>query len=271
MRMGQTENCLPHFCGESYSRNGDNMTGTYCFADVIVRIDSIYDKIHLFCAGYSTEGEPEIHIVVYPQDIERERRLFEYAAEADGREAERFLPEEYEITAVYRKIASELPNFNAFLMHGSVVSVDGFAYMFTARAGTGKSTHSRLWREVLGDRAVMVNDDKPLIRIREDGSAIAYGTPWCGKHRLGNRISVPLRAICILQRSTGNHIVKISKSEAYPMLLQQIFRPDDVAGLQKTVQLIDRMNVDFWRLGCNMEPEAAKVSYAAMSGDAGVV
>ena len=44
-------------------------------------------------------------------------------------------------------------------------------------SGTGKSTHARLWRETFGDRAVMVNDDKPLLRITKDG-VIAYGTPW---------------------------------------------------------------------------------------------
>ena len=96
-------------------------------------------------------------------------------------------------------------SYDTILFHGSVIAVDGIGYLFTAKSGTGKSTHTRLWREYFGDRAAMVNDDKPLLKIT-DSSVIAYGTPYNGKHRLGTNISVPLKAICILTRAADNHI-----------------------------------------------------------------
>ncbi len=60
----------------------------------------------------------------------------------------------------YRKLAESLLEYGVLLFHGSSVAVDGFGYIFAAQSGTGKSTHARLWRELLGERAVMVNDDK---------------------------------------------------------------------------------------------------------------
>ena len=156
-------------------------------------------------------------------------------------------------------------DYDTFLFHGSCVAVDGLGYLFTAKSGTGKSTHTWLWREYLGDRAVMVNDDKPLIRA--DGKSIAvFGTPYNGKHRLGENISVPLKAVCILERSKENHIEKISRGQAYAMLLQQTYRPADPLLMKKTLTLIDRLagRVKLYKLSCNMDIEAAKVAYESM-------
>ena len=111
----------------------------------------------------------------------------------------------------------------------------------------------------------MVNDDKPLIRLTEDG-AVVYGTPWNGKHRLGTNISVPLKAVCILERAKQNTIRAITREEAFPMLIQQSYRPLDPAALAKTLSLVDRLSrtVSLYRLGCNMDPEAAELSYNIM-------
>ena len=113
----------------------------------------------------------------------------------------------------------------------------------------------------------MVNDDKPIIGISENGATI-YGTPCDGKERLSNNIAVPLKAICILERSEQNQILEISASEAYPIIIQQTYHPSNPEMLNKTLELLDRMSVlvKFYRLSCNMEREAAEISYNAMKG-----
>ena len=158
-----------------------------------------------------------------------------------------------------------MPEYNAFLFHGSAIAVDGEAYLFTAKSGTGKSTHARLWREMLGERAVMVNDDKPMIRVTDHG-AIVYGTPWNGKHHLGANIAVPLKSICILERGAENQICRVSKAEALPMLVQQAHRPNDPAALARTMTLIDKLQAPIYRLRCNMDISAAELSYNTMKG-----
>ena len=124
---------------------------------------------------------------------------------------------------------------------------------------------TRLWRQYLGEKAVMVNDDKPLIRITDEG-AFVCGTPYCGKHGIGSNITVPLKAVCILTRSEENWIRKAEASEVRPMLLQQSYRPADPIQLMKTLDLVDRLaeSVSLYILGCNMDISAAETAYNGM-------
>lgn len=243
------------------------MDRIYRIAGKKIEIVSLYDAVQDYCSGYETDSKPDFTIETLQADItaEREHTIREY--EFEGLKPPRFSDAEYEITAVYRKIADKMIDYDTFVFHGSVIAVDGVGYLFTAKSGTGKSTHTRLWREMLGDKAVMVNDDKPLISVTES-SIIVYGTPWNGKHRLGENISVPLKAICILERSADNHIEPITKSQAYAMLLQQVYRPQDSIKMAKTLRLIDKMaeTVKLYKLGCNMDISAAEVAYNAMKG-----
>ncbi len=244
------------------------MTNLYRIAGLRIRISSLYEDVHRLCEKYRVEEGPEdIVAETTEEDIAFERLRSARQDERDGCPVRKF-PEGYlETLGVYRKIAEQAPEYDTILMHGSCVAVDGAAYLFTAKSGTGKSTHVRLWREMLGDRAVMVNDDKPLIRLTETGPVI-YGTPWDGKHRLSSDVAVPLRAICVLERAEKNSIRPITPAEAYPVLLQQIYRPIDAKAMGKTLQLADRLahQTDLWRLGCTISREAAQIAFAAMSG-----
>lgn len=239
------------------------MEGTYKIGDCVIRIVSQFERIHLYCGDYRWEGNPDLTVAITQEDLKFEREKSRQTDLANGQKVIDWSDGYLETLAVYRKIAEKMPFRDTFLFHGSAIATDGKAYLFTAKSGTGKSTHTRLWRQALGDQAVMVNDDKPLIRIVGDG-AVVYGTPWNGKHRLGSNISVPLEAVCILERSKENHINEITKAEAYPMLLQQSYRPADKTALIAELSLIEKLNVRFYRLGCNMNPEAADVAMRGM-------
>lgn len=237
-------------------------------ADLVFDINALFQSTRAYCADYITDKDAQASFSITPEDIEFERKKSIHEAEIEGIPYVERSDELLETTAVQRKITEELFAFDTLLFHGSVIAVDGFAYLFTAKSGTGKSTHTRLWRELLGDRAVMVNDDKPFLTVGE-GQVTVHGSPWNGKHRLGTNISLPLRAICILERGEGNRIVKIKPAEAISMLIQQSSRPRDSALMSKYLELIDGVarGVSFYRLSCNMELEAAQISFEAMSKD----
>ena len=242
-------------------------TGKYKIAGKIIEVNSQYKRVHDYCKDYSSDEPADFSVIITTDDILFEKQKTASEFEYEGIQNPDFSDGLLEETAVYRKIAEKMPDYDSFVFHGSVIAVDGIGYLFTAKSGTGKSTHTRLWRERFGDRAVMVNDDKPLISVGNNG-IIAYGTPYNGKHRLGNNISVPLKAICILERSAENHIRRISKAEAYAMLLQQVYRPHDNVQMSKTLKLVDKMaeSVELYRLGCNMDIDAADVAYNGMKG-----
>ena len=243
------------------------MTKKYKIAERVVEINSLYEKVHNYCRDYETDETADFSVSITPDDIvyEKQKTDSEYAYE--GLPLPNFSDALLEETAVYRKIGEKMPDYDTIIFHGSVIAVEGQGFLFTAKSGTGKSTHTRLWREYLGEKAVMVNDDKPMLKITDNG-VIAYGTPYNGKHHLGCNMSVPLKAICILTRGEKNSIVRIDKKEAYAMLLQQVYRPNDPVQMAKTLKLLDRMaeNVGLYKLACNMDIEAAEVAYNAMKG-----
>lgn len=240
------------------------ITRKYKIADKVVSVTSIYNEVHEYCAEYQTDAPADYSVITTQADIDFEREKSAHEDEIEGIPVRRFSDSYLEELAVYRKIAEQMIDFDTILFHGSVIAVDGAGYLFTAKSGTGKSTHTRLWRAYFGDRAVMVNDDKPLLHIAD--TVTAYGTPYNGKHRLGSNISVPLNAICILTRSADNHIEHITREQAYKMLLQQVYRPAGMLKMAKTLELVDRLadSVNFYRLGCNMDISAAKVAFEGM-------
>ena len=243
------------------------ITKRYRIADRIIEVTSFYEGVHRLCTAYTCDGEPDFSVTVTQEDIDHEYAMEDRCAASAGRPVNPYTVQYQDIVAVCRLIGEKMTEYDTVLFHGSAVAVDGETYLFTAVSGTGKSTHTRLWRELLGDRAVMVNDDKPLIHITDNG-VMAYGTPFNGKHQIGENIAVPLKAICILERSPDNHIERITRDDAYPMLVQQILRPRKPEQMAKTMQLIDLLaaQVQLYRLGCNMDISAAEVAYNAMKG-----
>ncbi len=242
-------------------------SGRYRIADTNIEIVSLYETVQKKCADYATSDEPSIRIVITEADVEKEAETSKRTRELEGLPPYTFSNDYLETLAVYRQLATALLNDNVLLFHGSVIAVDGQAYLFTAKSGTGKSTHVALWRKLFGDKAVMVNDDKPLIRITNDGRAIVYGTPWDGKHHLSTNISVPLKAICWLTRATDNEIAPVSPTEVCSTLLNQTFRPKEPLQVVKMLALVNKLSaaVKLYKLGCNMDLSAAVVAYNAMS------
>lgn len=243
------------------------MNGLYRIAGKCIEIVSLYKEIHRYCYEYRCNDLPDFVVHISQPDIDFERARSDRRGKYNNSNGGKFSDSCLEILAVYRKIAEIMPTYDVFLFHGSAIAVDDKAYLFAAPSGTGKSTHVRLWREMLGERAVVVNDDKPLIQISDNGPQI-FGTPWNGKHRLSTNICVPLKAVCLLERSETNWIRTVSTEEIYPMIMQQIYRPINLDSMKKTMCLLDDLcsRVCFYRLGCNMDPEAAHISYETMKG-----
>ena len=77
-------------------------------------------------------------------------------------------------------------------IHTSTICCQGKAVFFLGESGTGKSTHTRLWRENI-EGAVLLNDDSPILRII-DGKPWVYGSPWSGKTPCYKNESYPLAA-----------------------------------------------------------------------------
>ena len=238
-------------------------------AGQVIAVTSLFESTRDYCRHYLSDKEADFEVSTCPEDLAFEQKMADDEAKVEGFKRRKFPDPYLERTAIQRKIAEELFDSDVLVFHGSTIAVDGLGYLFTAKSGTGKSTHTRFWRETFGERAVMVNDDKPFLKIA-DSQVLACGAPWSGKHGLDTNVTVPLQGICILERGSENVIRKATPKELVFMLLQQSNRPLNPAKMPKYLSLVDRLSqtVPLWHMSCNLDPQAALVAWEGMSGAA---
>lgn len=106
---------------------------------------------------------------------------------------------------------------DTLLIHASLVRQNGYGYAFTAKSGTGKSTHVSLWlRHIPG--CDLMNDDNPIVRII-DGDPYIYGGPWSGKTPCYRNVKARLGAITRIDRAPANSVDRLAPIDAFASLL----------------------------------------------------
>ncbi len=152
-----------------------------------IAVTSLYDEVHRLCADYRIPGPAaDFSVKISRSDIDYERMKSAREDEIEGIPIRQFSDGYLETLAVYRRIAEKMPEYRTLLFHGSCVAVDGAGYLFTAKSGTGKSTHTRLWREMLGNRAAMA---KTLQWIDRLAASVPLWRPGCNMEPEAARIA----------------------------------------------------------------------------------
>ena len=241
------------------------MEFTVCLVGKNISVTSLYDEVYELCSDYLTDASADMNVKVTPEDIAYEKIVNIRESQIEGIPVVDYPDSYLETLAVYRKIVTNMLDFDTFLMHGAVVAVGDKAWLFTAPSGTGKTTHINLWLKNIPGSYV-VNGDKPLIHIGDE--CTVYGTPWSGKEGMNRNIGVKLCGIVILNRGEDNKIEQVPMSKILPTLIQQSFRPKDRPGLEKTLSLLSRLGrkIPMYQLYCNMNDEAALIAYNVLSG-----
>ena len=159
--------------------------------------------------------------------------------------------------------ARQLIDFNGFQLHASAVALEGRAWLFSGPCGIGKSTLTERWVRIFG--AVMLNDDKPALRLLPEGWRV-YGTPWSGKWDKSAPLDAPLGGVAFLNRAEENAITQLTHAQVLPMLLSQMPRGLDRAHMERLLELADELlrRVPMWRLTCRNEDAAAALARAEM-------
>ncbi|MDE6241004.1 MAG: hypothetical protein K2M08_01135 [Anaeroplasmataceae bacterium] len=144
-------------------------------------------------------------------------------------------------------------NQNSLFIHSSSIVYHNKGILFSAKSGTGKSTHARLWRTYTD--ALALNDDKNII-VLENDRLILYSNPWSGKHQIHQNIVAPLSCIVFLYQSKTNIVKKLKPNEAMRLLLGQIEPPrkDSIDAWNEVVDKILELPIYYY--GCNMEEGA---------------
>ena len=153
-------------------------------------------------------------------------------------------------------------------IHSSVICRRGRAVLFLGESGTGKSTHTRLWREHIPG-ASLLNDDSPFLRIC-DGKPYVFGSPWSGKTPCFINEGYPVAACVRLSQAPYNRIEMLRVPQAYAALhpsCPPAFSYDD-ALYESISRTLDRllMRVPVYHLACLPDADAAWLSCKTIFG-----
>ncbi len=223
-------------------------------AELDIRLLCSYPYTKKICSDFETvTEEPALTLSVSGDDIELEQCDLELDNASPGY---------CEGIALYRAIAEHIPALGGFVFHGAAVDINGSGVIFTARSGVGKTTHISMLLKNYPQNVRIINGDKPIFR-KLDGKWRVFSTPWAGKEDMKTNSSADIKAVVLLERSKDNFIEEVSPKEAFNAILHQVYLPHDPVAKIETFGLVDDMakNVKFYRLGCNISPEAAETSY----------
>ena len=228
----------------------------YNIAGVLVDMEPKYPR---------TARQSEAYIVAESGKSNVKIRLSDEFLAERQRENPHLSIEDCEYIWIGSEFYNALPVFKGMLLHSSAVVYNGKGYLFSAPSGTGKSTHTQLWLKEF-EGAYILNDDKPAIMLTDNGIYV-YGTPFSGKTDWNVNTGVPLQGICALERGEVNTIERMDINEATYRILNQTVRPSLEERMIQTLDVLDRVlsEIPVYKLYCNMSPEAAHVSYEAMS------
>ena len=228
-------------------------------ADIVLEINAFNETTKRYCKDFLCDEESDYVITMTEEDLKNEA--------SNSNDGHVYVNEE--ISALYRKIADLLIERNIVVFHSSAIKVNGYAYLITARSGVGKSTHTNLLKEYLKEECEYINDDKPLVAIKENEITV-YSTPWNGKERRGNNISAPLRSVIFLNRGINNTYQKvINKQEIYINLLSQIYLPKEKDKREKALKVVDTIlkRTNFYIINVNKDLDAAIMTYERIIKD----
>lgn len=230
----------------------------YKIADIVVDMEPRYPRLLRQSEAYLYSGDEPFGIKIRLSD--------EFLAQKQAENPHLDL-ETCEYIWMGSEFYNALPAFNGMLLHSSAVVYNGEAFLFSAPSGTGKSTHTQLWLKRF-EGAYILNDDKPALMLTENGVYV-YGTPFSGKTDLNVNKGVPLKGICALERGEKNVISRMDTDEALFRIMNQTVRPYDENRMEQMLRVLDRVLTEtpVYKLYCNMDAEAAEVSYRGMKGD----
>ncbi len=224
-------------------------------ANIPIGIENRYNEVYEISKDYLTKKPPSFTVFADDDDLAFEAAKTDEVSRKEGLES----------IALYRKIADSIWKYDAFVFHGAVVNYEGKAYLFTAKSGVGKTTHIRLWLRAFGEKAKILNGDKPVIRVI-DGQVFISGTPWRGKEQYGEPGLLPLAGIAFLERSSENCAYPETPDNAIKRFATQAYIPktEPLSGT-RMLRLFNKVltEVPLITLKCNMDIDAAKVAKEA--------
>jgi len=207
-----------------------------------VYVDDDKERVYIYDKGFP--------ILMIETDVEFKRSVLSLVKDTKGSS---------EMEYVYTGIMfMELCLYHSIQsLHGSAISYNNQAIIFSGPSGTGKSTHVEYWKE-LEPLIEIINDDKPLLNLKGDQIMVS-GSPWSGKTKVNMNTSLPLHSIVFLEQGTANKIEVLSEDEKAIQIMRNINRPRQDELWDKVSDIIEYMiqEIPMYKASVKNDIEAA--------------
>ena len=233
------------------------MIKKFKIADVVFEMELSFEETAYWYEPYLYDGKEEAEFTLIP-DPKRMDYLVKNGVDITPAIAENIVL----CTDFNRRLMKHYGSY----IHSSALFFEGKAYLFSANSGVGKSTHTKKWLKRFGDRAVIINDDKPSYRF-VDGKCIIYGTPFAGGTDVQKNLSAELGALVFIERSEENSLEKIPVSKAIALLLEQSPRRGNEAIADRQLEMYSMLLSKYpaYLLKCNMDDSAVDTALGILN------
>lgn len=152
-----------------------------------------------------------------------------------------------------------------FALHSASFLYRDHIWLFSGHSGAGKSTHTRLWKELL--QVPLINGDLNLLDSSASQTPTVHGLPWCGTSRISVPGIWPLGGIIFLRQAGCDTVEQLSADEKQLLTAQHMISPvwtreQAVLHLDAAAEICSRTFV--CRLCCTKEPTAVKTIRSAI-------
>lgn len=147
-----------------------------------------------------------------------------------------------------------------FAIHSASILYREKAWLFSGHSGMGKSTHTKLWHDLLG--TPYVNGDLNLLGLQEN-RIMVYGIPWCGTSEIYTTKNYELGGIVLLGRDPEkDYLEELTPADKILRVMQRMISPTWKEGLLTqnlffAEEIADRVPV--LHLSCTKNPSAMEV------------
>lgn len=154
---------------------------------------------------------------------------------------------------------------DAFLLHSSLVRINGRAVLFSGPSNAGKSTQARLWQTHLG--ADILNGDRTVVMKTSDGFT-GGGSIWSGTSGIYCPEQAPIAGIFLLEKAPENRVERLRYEAFAPLFSQTILNSWDPVFMEQVAQLHSELleQVPVYRLHCRPDEDAVKLAYHTLFG-----
>lgn len=226
----------------------------YLIADFIVQIEPKFEHLKNLCVPFLYKGERKAEFSAVPSD--------NYINSLKNRMVSGTTIDQAEELATASIFNHEIIHRGAMLVHSSALVFDGRAFLFSAESGVGKSTHTKMWLDEFGDKVHILNDDKPVVKIKS-GVPYCCGTPFDGGSGVANNETVPLGAVVFIERSDTNFVTIPDTKEIVQRLYTSTVRFVNKTDGQCLLSNFDNLirHTKFFVLHCNTDVSSVRVAY----------